>query len=296
MSGSRDPGGFYCYLATPFDAAGAVDTGLIPDYVDEMIRAGVDGVTCVASTCEGPYLSDDERRTLIASVGAAVAGRTGLNVGVSAVSTKQVIENAKHAQDHGATCLMIEMQQYFPITAAGIYRHYAEIAEAVTLPIRLYNLPVPTRVDLTPSTICKLGSIAAIRSVKDASGEVERLQQIREACGDRFTLYCGLHFQLLEGMRMGADGWEVMLHPLIAPDLVRLFRTVSAAPDSSASAAHFARWLPVFRFFRQHGVPQSIKALSRRTPMQLGSMRRPQTDLSAALQDEVWTLTREALG
>lgn len=296
MTASRDPGGLYCYLATPFDAAGAVNTGLIPDYVDEMIRAGVDGVTCVASTCEGPYLSDDERRTLIASVGAAVNGRTGLNVGVSAASTKQVIENAKHAQDHGATCLMIEMQQYFPITAAGIYRHYAEIAEAVALPIRLYNLPVPTRVDMSPSTICKLGSITAIRSVKDASGEVERLQQIREACGDRFTLYCGLHFQLLEGMRMGADGWEVMLHPLIAPDLVRLFRTVSAAPDSNASAAHFARWLPVFRFFRQHGVPQSIKALSRRTPMQLGSMRRPQADLSAALQDEVWTLTREALG
>ncbi|MGE0316024.1 MAG: dihydrodipicolinate synthase family protein [Lautropia sp.] len=293
---AADPGGFFAYLATPFDAGGDVDLDTLARYTEQIVSAGVDGITCVASTCEGPYLTEPERRAVVETVARACAGRVRLNVGVGAFATRQVIEHAAHARAAGATSLMIEMQQYFPIPPARIAEHYRRIAAAVDLPIRLYNLPVPTRVDLEPEAIRDLSDIDAIGSVKDASGDVERLRRIRELCGGRFTRYCGLHFQLLDGMRLGAQGWEVMLHPLIAAPLVALYRELRADPFGERGAEAFARWQPLFGFFRRHGVPQSIKAIAARTDLGLGAMRPPQADLDEAECETVWRLACEALG
>src|SRR5215217_6819920 len=128
-----DGGGFYAYLVTPYDRNGDVDTGVLNEYVEEILRAGVTGVTCIASTCEGPYLTERERRLVAATVGKAVGGRTRLNIGIGALSTRQVIEYAKEAKDAGATSLMLEMQQFFPVSFDAAYQHYAEVAAAVDL-------------------------------------------------------------------------------------------------------------------------------------------------------------------
>ena len=90
----RDGGGLYAYLATPYDGRGDVDTGVLRDYVRATVEAGVAGVTCIASTCEGPYLSDHERGIVADTVGRAVGGRVKLNIGIGAHSTRHAIENA----------------------------------------------------------------------------------------------------------------------------------------------------------------------------------------------------------
>ena len=105
-----DGGGFYAYLATPYDAKGDVDVGVLKEYVTEVLRFGVDGVTCIASTCEGPYLTESERQLVAETVGDAVGGRARLNIGVGALSTRQVIEYAKHARDAGAACFGNNLQ------------------------------------------------------------------------------------------------------------------------------------------------------------------------------------------
>src|SRR5438445_7205449 len=184
-----DGGGFYSYLATPYDADGEVDLGLLGEYAAEIAASGVTGVTCLASTCEGPYLTDEEWSDVVAAVGRAVDGRSRFAVGVGGLSTRQVIRKAQVARDAGATCLMIEMQQYFPVTFEAAYQHYESVAAAVPLPIRLYNLPVPTHFDFTPERIARMGPIAAIHSVKEASGEVTRIRDIRALCGTRFNIH-----------------------------------------------------------------------------------------------------------
>jgi len=267
--------GLYCYLATPFDAAGNVDEGVLDAYVSEMLTFGVDGVTCLASTCEGPYLTGSEWNLVLQRVGKIANGRAKLNVGVGAFSTRQTIEQAKKARDVGATSLMIELPQYFSIEFEDAYRHYATIAEEVDVPIRLYNLAVTTRFDFTPDRIRRMAEVAQITSVKEASGDVSRLGQIRALCGDRFKLFCGFHFQGLEGMRLGADGWEVMMHPLIASQITDLYRSLREDPYSQASAEKFNALAPLFEFFRKKGVPQTIKEMSARTDLPLGIMRQP---------------------
>lgn len=275
-----DGGGFYSYLATPYDANGEIDFGLLREYAGEIAASGVTGVTCLASTCEGPYLTDGEWASVAAAVGKAVAGRSQLAIGVGGLSTRQVIHKAQLARDAGATCLLIEMQQYFPVTFEAAYQHYERVAAAVALPIRLYNLPVPTHFDFTPERIARMGPIAAIHSVKEASGEVTRIREISALCGTRFNIHCGFHYQALEGLRLGAAGWEVMLHPLIAKPCIELYQALRADPWSADAEARFRKLQPLFLFFRQYGVPQSIKAMSECTALALGKPRAPYAELS----------------
>ena len=279
-AGAMVRGGFYCYLATPFDAAGDVDLGQLAEYVSEMLTFDLAGLTCMASTCEGPYLTDAEWRLVLETVGKVAGGRSRLNVGVGAYSTRQAVANAKRAKDAGATSLMVEMPQYYPVQFEDVFRHYAKIAEQVDLPIRLYNLTLATRFDFTPDRLRKMAEISRIDSVKEASGEVSRLEDIRIECANRFALFCGFHFQLLDGLRLGADGWEVMLHPLIGARLTRLYATLKKDPWSRAGEAMFRELAPLFEFFRRNGVPQSIKAMSEWSSMRFGSPRSPQRSLN----------------
>jgi 4-hydroxy-tetrahydrodipicolinate synthase len=278
----KDGGGLYAYLVTPYDDRGEVNVGVLEQYARAIVQAGVAGVTCIASTCEGPYLTEKEWELVAKTVGKAVEGRTRLNIGVGAVSTCQVIENAKRAEQAGATSLMLEMQQYFPVSFEAAYRHYEAVAQAVPLPIRLYNLPLPTRFDFTPDRIAAMAAIPAIHSVKEASGDVTRIRDIKALCGDRYRLHCGFHFQAVDGFRYGAVGWEVMLHPMIARHCVDLYRMLSADPWSQQAQALYQRLEPLFYFFKQCGVPQSIKAMSEWTDLKLGKPREPYGELSPA--------------
>jgi 4-hydroxy-tetrahydrodipicolinate synthase len=270
-----DPGGLYAYLVTPYAADGTVDAGVLGEYASRIADAGVTGVTCIASTCEGPYLTDEERDTVVSTVGRVVAGRLQFNVGIGALSTRQTIEYAKRAEGAGATCLMLEMRQYFPVTFDAAFEHYQAVADAVGVPIRLYNLPGPTGFDFTPDRVHAMTAIGSIKSVKEASGDVARVRDIRMLCGDRLSVFCGLHFQALDGFRLGAAGWEVMMHPLIATDLVLLYRALREDPWSTTAERMYRRLQPLFYCFRQYGVPQCIKAMSEKSDLPLGRPRAP---------------------
>jgi dihydrodipicolinate synthase/N-acetylneuraminate lyase len=161
-----------------------------------------------------------------------------------------------------------------------MFRHYATIAEQVDLPIRLYSLTFPTRFDFTPDRLRKTGEISRIDSAKEASGEVSRLEEIRIECSNRFALLCGFHFQLLDGLRLGADGWEVMMHPLIAARLTRLMPRLRRIPRAGAGKTMFRELAFLFEFFQRNGLPQSLKAMSEWSPIRFGSPRSPQRSLN----------------
>lgn len=279
--------GLFCYLATPFDSHGNVDEGKLREYVSHMLSLELDGLTCLASTCEGPYLTESEWQKVLQIVGSKAGGVSKLNVGIGAYSTRQTIENARRARDAGATSLMVEMPQYYPLSFEEVYRHYATLADTVDVPIRLYNLTVATRFDFTPELLQKMANIPGIVSVKEASGDVSRLGKIRELSSSRFELFCGFHYQALEGMRLGADGWEIMMHPVIASELIKLYAHLQTDPWSERSEVFFARLKPLFDFFKKNGVPQSIKAMSEWTSLPFGDPRKPLRSLNPVEKNEL---------
>ena len=274
-------GGLYCYVMTPFDDAGNVNHGVLERYVDAAIDGGVDGLTCIASTCEGVYLTREERFAVAETVCGVASGRVPVNVGVGGFSTRQAVEFSEQAQRCGASSLMVDMQTYFPIDFEAAYRHYADIARSADVPIRVYNITVPTHFDFTPDRVARLADIDAIDSIKESSGIATRVRDIRSLCGDRFAVFCGFHFVSLEVFRYGATGWECGMHPLIVKDCVDLYRALIAG-DFDAGERRYRRLQPLFYFFKYYGVPQALKAMSKWSDFDLGRPRPPLPELTEA--------------
>lgn len=288
-------GGLYCYMITPFTKDGDIDHNAMERYVDEVIAVGVDGVTCVASTTEGPYLTESERFDIVQTVCDVARNRVPVNVGIGALSTRQSLHYAEQAQNAGASTLMLEMQSYMPeIKFSAIKQHYADIANASTVPIRLYNIPRTTRIDLLPEQIAEMADIDGIDSVKDASGIATRVRDIKSLTGDRFSFYCGLHFVAMESYDYGAIGWEGALHPLFGKEMVELHQLLRAR-NFEAGLALYKRLEPLFIFFRTYGVPQCIKAMSEWSDNKLGSPRKPLSELTE-LQSAQLKLILQNLG
>ena len=274
-------GGLYCYVMTPYDDGGDVDHAVLERYVDAVIEGGVDGLTCIASTCEGVYLTRDERFAVAETVCAAAGGRVPVNVGVGGFSTRQTVEYAEQAQRCGASSLMVDMQTYFPIDFDAAHQHYTDIAKSADVPIRVYNITQPTKFDFTPDRVARLADIAAIDSIKESSGIATRVRDIRSLCGDRFAVFCGFHFVSLEVFRYGALGWECGMHPLIVKDCVDLYQALIKG-DFTVGERLYQRLRPLFFFFKYYGVPQSLKAMSRWSDIDLGRPRPPLPALTSA--------------
>ncbi|MEP3394165.1 MAG: dihydrodipicolinate synthase family protein [Litoreibacter sp.] len=282
-------GGLYCYLITPFNEAGNVDFATLERYTDAIISGGADGVTCVASTTEGVYLTEAERFAVTKAVCDTTDGRVPVNVAVGDFSTRQVNHWADQAQKVGASTLMLEMQTYLPdIHFQDVIQHYQSVSDNVDIPIRLYNIPRTTRYDMTPKMIAELAAVDGIDSVKDATGDPHRVRDIIALTGDRFALYTGLHFVARESYKYGAIGWEAAYHPLFNDDMVTLHQQLRAG--DAAAATLYKKMEPLFVFFRQYGVPQCIRAMSAWSNLNLGQARAPLPNLSEQQSSQLKSL------
>lgn len=267
-------GGLYCYLITPFDELGNVDLDTLERYADQIIEGGADGLTCIASTTEGVYLTQAERFAVVETVCNTAAGRVPVNVAIGDFSTRQVMHWADQAQRAGAATMMLEMQTYLPeIHFSDVACHYEAVANGVDVPIRLYNIPRTTGYDMSPAMIAELATIDGIDSVKDATGDPHRVRDLKALTGDRFALFTGLHFVARESYYYGAIGWEAAIHPLFLADMVNLHRLLLAG-DIAANAL-YKKMEPLFIFFRHYGVPHCIKAMSAWSDLDLGQPRAP---------------------
>lgn len=272
-------GGLYCYVMTPFREDGAVDLQVLERYVDATIEGGVDGLTCIASTCEGVYLTEEERFAVAQTVCNASNGRVPVNIGVGGFSTRQALRYADQAQRCGAASLMVDMQTYFPVSFDAAKQHYSEIASESSIPLRIYNITETTRFDFTPDRLLEMAEIEAIDSVKESSGIATRVRDILSICGDRFAVYCGFHFTSLDAYNFGASGWECGLHPLIVKECVKLHRALITG-DFDTGKRLYERLTPLFYFFSHFGVPQSLKAMSQWSDINLGKPRPPLHELN----------------
>lgn len=268
-------GGLYCYVITPFKENGDVDHAVLERYVEAIIQSGADGLTCVASTTQGVYLTEQERFAVVDTVCKTANGRVPVNVGIGGFSTRQVLHYAEQAQKAGASTMMLEMQTYImKVNFESAHKHYADVGKASDIPIRLYNIPSTTRFDMTPDQIARMSDIKQIDSIKDATGDATRVRDIRSLCGDRFSIYNGLHWVSLDSYKYGAIGWEGGFHPIIAKEMVDLHQVLSAR-NFDKGEIMYKRLEPLFTLFKYYGVPQCMVAMSEWSDIPLGTTRPP---------------------
>lgn len=192
-------------LVTPF-RHGRVDDEALARLVDEQIAAGIDGLVPVGTTGESATLDFDEHVHVIAQVVRAARGRVPVIAGTGSNSTREAIELSRAARDVGADGLLQVTPYYNRPTQDGLVRHFAAIAEAVPLPMVVYNVPSRTGCDLLPDTVARLAEIPSVVAIKEATGSLVRATQILERTGGRITVLSGDDFTAMPLYAIGGRG------------------------------------------------------------------------------------------
>ncbi|KTD22976.1 4-hydroxy-tetrahydrodipicolinate synthase [Legionella londiniensis] len=184
----------------------AIDEERLRSLVEFHIEAGTHGIVAAGTTGESGTLSHEEKIKVIKIVVEAARERIPVIGGTSANATKDCISLTRDAMECGVDAALIMTPAYIKPTQAGLYEHYSRIAQEVALPIILYNVPGRTACDLLPKTVARLSKISNIIGIKEATGDMARLQEILDGCGDRLDVYSGDDLTALQWMRSGAKG------------------------------------------------------------------------------------------
>ena len=229
-------------MVTPFDEHGEVDLGATEAVVERFLEAGVSGISPLGSTGESSHLTADERKRFIEEVTRIVAGRVPLVVGVGAAGTREAVELARHAEGVGVDAVLIVSPFYWKVGEEGLFRHFAAVAEAVGIPVVIYNLPMLTGIDLSPSLITRIAAECPnVTGLKDTVTEYRHtVGVLREVKGVRpdFSVLAGWEDLILPSLLAGADG-SICAFANVAPELfIGLVRAAQNGDLQRAAELH----------------------------------------------------------
>src|SRR5215204_1864161 len=229
-------------MVTPFDERGELDLGNTEALVERFIEAGVDGISPLGSTGEASHLASEERKRFIEEVTRIVGGRVPLVVGVGAAGTREAIELARHAEGVGVDAVLIVSPFYWKVGEEALFRHFAAVAESVEIPVVVYNLPMLTGIDLSPSLIARLAAeYPNIIGLKDTVTEyfhtVGVLREVKRVRPD-FSVLSGWEDLILPCLLAGADG-SICAFANVAPELfVNLVEAARTGDLAKATRLH----------------------------------------------------------
>ncbi len=198
--------GSYVALITPMRPDGAVDETAFGAFVDWQIQQGTHGIVPVGTTGESPTLSHDEHRRVVEIAVEVAAGRVPVVAGAGSNSTAEAIELTRHAKAAGADAALVVTPYYNKPTQQGMILHYTAIADAVDLPIIIYNIPSRSVIDMGVETMAQLARHRNIVGVKDSTANLARPLHTRRACGAGFVQMSGEDHTALAFLAAGGHG------------------------------------------------------------------------------------------
>jgi 4-hydroxy-tetrahydrodipicolinate synthase len=223
-------------MVTPFDTDDRVDNDAIERLVEFHVREGSNGLVIAGTTGESPTLEKDEHAALIRLVVDLVDGRLPVIAGTGSDSTKQTIDLSRSVADTGIDGYLMVAPYYNKPGQEGIYQHFWTIADALDKPIMLYNVPGRTVTDILPETVARLAAHENIFGIKEATGDIQRLRDIRERVPEDFMLYSGDDFTVRDFIENGGHG-VVTVSGNVAPRLMaELCKTAAAGERERAKA------------------------------------------------------------
>jgi 4-hydroxy-tetrahydrodipicolinate synthase len=218
--------GTFTAVVTPF-RNGDVDLPAFEKLIDTQIAGGIHGIVAVGTTGESPTLSHDERKQVVSRALKIAKGRCKVLVGTGSNSTAHAVEDTKAAEKLGADAALLVAPYYNKPSQEGLFRHFQTIAKSTSLPIMLYNIPGRCAVDIGADTVVRLAEACSnIVSMKEASGSVERVSELRARLPEKFTVLSGDDSLTLPFMAAGAAGVVSVasnLYPVEVGALVRAF-------------------------------------------------------------------------
>ncbi|MBR1168111.1 4-hydroxy-tetrahydrodipicolinate synthase [Bradyrhizobium liaoningense] len=272
--------GTYTVMITPFTAAGEVDVAALRAFVDWQIAHGIHGLIPLGST--GEFLSmDDEEKALVAEVVIRqAAGRVPVLIGTGAEDTREVVRLSRRAEKLGADGVMIIPPFYSTPTDDELVHHYKTVADAVSLPIMVYNNPATANVDLKPHLVARIAKIDNCLYIKESTLEVTRVRDIIRLCGDRMTVFGGILG--FESFVEGAQGWVAVASNVVPAEMARIFSLVADHGAIKEARELYLKYLPVIEFVGGQAYVAGSKALLNHMGFAAGLPRPPRLPLPAA--------------
>ncbi len=270
-------------LVTPMLEDGSIDYPHLRTLIDWHISQGTDCIGVVGTTGESPTVSVEEHCEIIRVSVEQSAGRVPVMAGCGANSTAEAIELARFARQVGADCQLQVVPYYNKPTQEGQYLHFRSIAEAVDLPMVLYNVPGRTVADLQHDTVMRLAQVKGIIGIKEATGNIERAQWLIHDAPAGFSIYSGDDGSAVALMLCGGQG-NVSVTANVAPKLMHELCVAAIAGNAREAMAIQNRLLNLHKHLFTEANPIPVKWAAARMGLCGGTMRLPMTPLSSHLQ------------
>jgi 4-hydroxy-tetrahydrodipicolinate synthase len=250
--------GVFPYLVSPIDAAGRVREDVLGRLIDDLISAGVHGLTPLGSTGEFAYLDNEQRAAIVRASIKASAGRVPVVAGVAATATADAVAQARRYGELGADGILAILESYFPLKDEQVEDYFRAIADAVDVPVVLYTNPQFQRTDLSLDVIARLAAHPRIRYIKDASTNTGRLLSIMNRCERLKVFSASAHIPACV-MLIGGVGWMAGPACIIPRQSVRLYELCRAGRWAEAMALQRELWR-INEVFARFNLAACIKA------------------------------------
>lgn len=271
--------GVFPYLVSPIDDAGRVKAGVLARLVDDLIAAGVHGLTPLGSTGEFAYLANEQRAEVVRATVEAAAGRVPVVAGVASTATADAVAQARRYQELGADGILAILESYFPLADAQVEVYFRAIADAVALPVVLYTNPQFQRSDLSLDVIARLAEHPRIRYIKDASTNTGRLLSITNRC-ERLRVFSASAHIPAAVMLIGGVGWMAGPACVVPRQSVRLYELCRAGRWPEAMDLQRSLWR-INEIFARFNLAACIKAALALQGYDVGDPVAPQRPLGA---------------
>ncbi|MQY50228.1 4-hydroxy-tetrahydrodipicolinate synthase [Rhodocyclus tenuis] len=280
-------------IVTPMHADGSLDLEGLRRLVDFHVEEGTDAIVIVGTTGESPTVNVDEHCELIRVTVEQAAGRIPVIAGAGANSTAEAIALTRFAKEAGASAALSVTPYYNKPTQEGLYQHFKAIAEAVDLPIILYNVPGRTVADLANDTVLRLAEIPNIVGIKDATGNVERGLDLLARVPADFAVYSGDDVSACALMLMGAKG-DISVVANVAPRLMHEMCAAALSGDVATARAINFRLLGLHRKLFCEANPIPVKWACQQLGLIGEGIRLPLLPLSPDNHERVRAALRQA--
>jgi 4-hydroxy-tetrahydrodipicolinate synthase len=278
--------GVFPYLVSPIDERGRVRDAVLTRLVDDLIGAGVHGLTPLGSTGEFAYLNREQRHRIVEVVVQATRRRVPVVAGVAATTIADAVEQVKAYDALGVDGILGILEAYFPLTEDGVVDYFTAMANATALPVVLYTNPQFQRSDLTLPAIERLTRVDNIRYLKDASSDTGRLLSIINAVGDRIRVFSASAHIPACVMLIGGVGWMAGPACVVPRRSVQLYNLCRAGKWEEAMRLQRSLWR-INRVFARYNLAACIKGGLELQGYEVGAPLPPQTPLSETGRTEI---------
>jgi 4-hydroxy-tetrahydrodipicolinate synthase len=279
-------------MVTPMDRDQAVDYDRAAALARRLIDTGSDGLVVCGTTGESPTLSDEEKIRLFHTVRNAADGRARVIAGTGTYNTAHSIHLTREAERAGCDAVLLVNPYYNKPSQEGLYRHFKAIADSTRLPVMLYNIQGRTSVNCEPATIARLAQVPNIVGVKEASGSLDQMSQIRKLTPPEFHLYSGDDSLTLPLLAVGGTGVVSVASHLAGREIKAMIQAYQAGDVKQALALHLRLW-PLFKVLFITTNPTPVKAALALSGFEVGGLRLPLVEATSGEREQIGAVLRD---